>query len=72
MTVITTPIDDTIQKMMNSLLEWEYTNKADIVRNAIRNYYEEKLLERIKLAEKDIKEGRIYEGDLDDLVKLVD
>jgi metal-responsive CopG/Arc/MetJ family transcriptional regulator len=71
MTVVTVPLDNTMVNMLDNLLNWESTNKADIFRNALRNYYESRTLQRIKQAEKEIKDGFGLKGNLDDLEKLV-
>lgn len=69
MTVLTTPIDPTYQNMIDNLLSWESTTKADIVRNALREYYELKLLERLNKAKAEVEAGHYYTGDLKEILK---
>lgn len=70
MTTITIPIT----KELHSFIESEIRagtseSKAHLVRYALGRLQEERALSRIQEAETDIKEGRVYQGDLKKLLK---
>ncbi len=70
MTTITTPIEKDLQDFIESeIREGNAETKAHVVRNALRRLREERAFERIQEAEQDIKEGRVYKGNLRSLLK---
>lgn len=70
MTTITVPIS----KELESFIEEEISSgvsetKAGLVRHALSRLQEERALSRLEEAERDIKGGRVYKGDLKTLLK---
>ncbi len=47
-------------------------SRSEVVRQAILHFSREKAFERLQQAERDIAEGRVYEGDLKKLLKAVE
>ncbi len=65
MTTITIPIDLTLLNFINTeISEGNAESKAHIVRYALNKLKDERVLSRIKEAEEDIKNNRVYSGDL--------
>ncbi len=70
MTTITTPIDKELEEFINAeIREGNSETKAHVVRQALRLLREDRAYKRIQEAELDIKEGRVYKGDLRLLMK---
>jgi Arc/MetJ-type ribon-helix-helix transcriptional regulator len=70
MTTITVPIS----KELESFIEEEISSgtsetKAGLVRHALVRLQEERALSRLGEAERDIKSGKVYKGDLKALLK---
>ena len=69
MTTITIPIS----KELENFIEEEISSgtsetKAGLVRLALSRLQEERALARLEEAERDIKDGRVYKGDLKSLI----
>ena len=64
MTVVTVPLDESMMKMLKNILSWTSSNKADVFRNALRDYYDEQLLKRLDAASKEAKHSPVYRGNL--------
>ncbi len=70
MTTITVPIDKGLEEFIESELRaGTGESKAHLVRYALTRLREERALARLHEAEADIKEGRVYQGDLKKLLK---
>lgn len=70
MTTISVPITGEQEKFINDLVKsGKAANKAHAVRYAIQRLAEEEAVASLRRAEQDIKDGRVYYGDLDKLVK---
>ena len=70
MTTITIPINKELENFINAELKsGRSETKAHVVRYALKRLAEERALEGIQEAKRDIKEGRVYEGDLRVLAK---
>lgn len=70
MTTITVPIDTGLQAFIESEIRAGTSDsKAHLVRYALGRLREERALARLQEAETDIKEGRVYQGDLKKLLK---
>lgn len=70
MSTITVPIS----KELENFIEEEISagtseTKAHLVRYALFRLQEERALSRLQEAEKDIKQGKVYKGDLKNLLK---
>lgn len=57
---------------INEKARGELSSKSDIIRRAILKMKEDDFWEEIRLASQDVKNGKTYKGDLDDLIKLID
>jgi Arc/MetJ-type ribon-helix-helix transcriptional regulator len=70
MSTITIPINKELESFIKSELEAGTSDsKAHLVRYALRRLQEERALARLQEAETDIKERRIYRGDLKKLLQ---
>ncbi len=70
MTTITVPISKELEHFIEEELKAGTSeSKAHLVRYALGRLQEERALARLQEAENDIKEGRVYKGDLKDLPK---
>ncbi len=70
MATITTPIGKELEDFIKrEVREGNAATKTQVVRQALELLREERALERIYEAEDDIKNRRIYKGDLQKLIK---
>ncbi len=70
MTTITVPITKELQSFIEGELKAGTSeSKAHLVRYALGRLQEERALSRLQEAEADVKEGRVYQGDLKKLLK---
>lgn len=70
MATITIPINKDLELFIEAeLAQGTSESKAHLVRYALLRLQEERALARIEEAEKDIKAGRVYRGDLRKIVK---
>lgn len=70
MTTLSVPINAELEEFINDqIAEGKAANKADVVRQALKSYREERASMDLLEAEADVKAGRVYSGDLDELVK---
>ena len=72
MSTITVPITKDLEVFIESeLREGTSESKAHLVRYALRRLQEERALARLHEAEDDIKAGRVYQGDVLELIKHI-
>lgn len=70
MTTLSVPITGEQEKFINDLVKsGKAASKAHAVRYALQRLAEDEAIESIMRAEKDIKDGRVFYGDLDKLAK---
>lgn len=70
MTTITVPITKELQSFIEGELKAGTSeSKAHLVRYALGRLQEERAIMRLQEAETDIKEGRMYQGDLKKILK---
>ena len=70
MTTITVPISKELQSFIEGELKAGTSDsKAHLVRYALGRLQEERALSRLQEAETDVKEGRVYQGDLKKLLR---
>ncbi len=70
MTTISVPLKTKEEKDLQFLLESEYgSNKADVIRRALRQAAEDEAIERVLKASREYEEGKGIEGDLRELIK---
>lgn len=72
MTTITVPINPELEQFIeDELKSGKSETKAHVVRYALMRLKEDRALERLDEAEKDIREGRVYNGSLKALAKKI-
>lgn len=65
MSILTLSIDSELESFINSRVKnKEAENKSAVVRSALRYYREELELRELMLARKEVKEGKVFKGDL--------
>lgn len=70
MTTITVPISKELEQFIEEEISFGVSEtKAGLVRYALSRLQEERALSRLSEAERDIQEGRLYQGNLKDLLK---
>lgn len=70
MTTITVPINKEIEDFINEELSaGTAESKAHLVRAALMRLREERALARLEEAERDIREGRVYKGNLSKILR---
>ena len=70
MTTLPVPITSEQERFINQQVKsGRAANKAHVVRYALQRLAEEEAVASVLRAEQDIKEGRVFYGDLDKLVK---
>lgn len=73
MTTISVPLDPELARQLDSLVKDDVgSSRADVMRKALRQLARSRAIERIREAEADIKAGRVYTGDIDELIKHID
>jgi len=72
MSILSVPLTPELSKMIDKMVEAGVgANKADVARKAIERLAEEKAIESVLQAEKEVKDGKVLHGDLDDLAKKI-
>ncbi len=70
MTTLSIPITSEQERFINNLVKsGKAANKAHAVRYALQRLAEEEAIESVLRAEQDIKEGRVFYGDLNKIAK---
>ena len=70
MNTISVPLPKDLEKFIESYIKsGEAENKAQVVRKALRKLSEERVWSNINEGLRDIDEGRVYKGDLRELLK---
>ena len=70
MTTLSVPVTTKHKKFITSLVEsGKAANMAHAVRQALEWYEEEQMVKNILEAEMDIKAGRVFKGDLKEILK---
>ncbi len=70
MTTISVPIPENLVDFINQMIaNGEAETKAEVVRYALRKYAEDEAFASVLKSRQEIKEGKVLEGNLVDLVK---
>ncbi len=70
MTTISVPITNELNEFIEEQVELgKVSSKAELIRRAIINYKEEEFIKSIMQAKQEVKEGKVFTGDLDELAK---
>ena len=69
MSTISVPLNPKVEQDLNELVEITGANRSAVVRKAIEKYREEEAVNAVLVAQREISEGKILRGDLDELLK---
>ena len=70
MTTISVPLPPHMLEFIEQEVRMgNFENKASVIRKAIAQFQENEVIEAVRRSEQDVKEGRVFSGDLDELVK---
>lgn len=70
MTTISVPISGELENFINKMIKsGKGSNKADVVRRALNEYIENDALETILKAENEFAQGKVFRGDLKEIMK---
>jgi putative addiction module CopG family antidote len=70
MTTISIPIPENLVEFIDQMVKsGEAETKAEVVRQALRRYAEEEAITAVLKSRQEMKEGKLLNGDLVDLVK---
>jgi Arc/MetJ-type ribon-helix-helix transcriptional regulator len=70
MTTISVPLSHTLEVFIEEMVRREVaSNKAEVVRQALVRYAEDKAVEAVLRAEQELSEGKILRGDLRKIAK---
>lgn len=72
MTTISVPIPAHMEESLNKLVASGYgSNKADVMRRSLAQTIEDEAFSAVLRAEQEVREGKIYKGDLKDLISKI-
>ena len=72
MTTITVPINDELNEFIHRMIEENKAEtKAGVVRRALLKLQEEEVFNELMLAQYEARDGKIFKGDLDQLIKKI-
>ena len=72
MTTISVPIPASMEESINNLIKSGYgSNKADVIRRSLSKTIEDEAFQAILRSEQDVKEGKVYKGDLKELLSKI-
>jgi len=72
MTTLSIPISSEIETFINNMIrDGRAANKADVVRKALRQFAEEEAVFALLESQQEVKEGKLFRGDLRKLLKKV-
>ena len=70
MSTVSVPLPPELARELDRLVEEEVgSSRAEVMRKGLKHLLREEGRRRIREAEEDIKAGRVYEGDIDEIVK---
>jgi len=70
MSTISVPLPSFLEEFIKKMVDsGQAANKADVVRRALMQYREDEAFNAIMQASQEVKEGKIYSGNIEDLVK---
>jgi putative addiction module CopG family antidote len=70
MSTLSVPLPSELEHFIKEMIQSGYaTNKADVVRKALLQLRENEAIRHVFEAERDIKEGRIFSGDIRSIMK---
>ena len=70
MSTLSVPLTSELEKIVNDLVSSGYgSNKADVVRRALKQLSEEQAIVDVLQAERELAQGKVFRGDLRKLIK---
>ena len=70
MSTISVPLTPELEQELDRLVEEEVgSSRADVMRKGLKRLLREEALKGIREAEEDIKAGRLYTGNIDEIIK---
>ena len=70
MSTLSVPLTPELEKTVNNLVNSGYgSNKADVVRRALKQLSEEQAIADVLQAERELTQGKVFRGDLRKLIK---
>ena len=72
MSTLSVPLDASLENFVNDMVRrGAAANKADVARKALRRMSEEEAINAVLQSEREIDEGKYFEGDLRELIKKI-
>ncbi len=68
MTTISVPLNPKVEQALSELVEITGANRVAVIRKAIERYREDEAMNDIIIAQREVLEGKILRGNLDDLL----
>lgn len=73
MSTLSVPLTPELEKFIEEQVrDGAAANKADVVRRALYQAREDAAFSRLQQSLQDVKDGKVYEGDLMELIKHID
>lgn len=70
MSTLSVPLTPQLEEMINRLVKSGYANnKATVVRKALQMLDDERAIAEVLQAQKEVKEGKVFYGDLEEIAK---
>jgi len=70
MSTLSVPIPQNLEKFIDDMIkQGKASNKAELVRRALDKYAEDQAVEMVMQSMREYKEGKVLEGDLNELLK---
>ena len=72
MTTLSVPLPAHLEEIVNSFVKSGFaSNKAEVMRKALTRLAEEEAIKDVLEAEQEVKEGKIFRGDIRDILKAI-
>ncbi|MCK4386909.1 MAG: hypothetical protein KAV41_02395 [Candidatus Pacebacteria bacterium] len=72
MTTLSVPLPAHLEEIVNSFVKSGFaSNKAEVMRKALTRLAEEEAIKDVLEAQQEVREGKIFYGDLDELAKTI-
>ena len=72
MSTISVPLPADLEKKLNELVKQRGSNKAEVIRCALRRMAEEEAVQAVLAAQREVKEGKLLQGDIDELASTLE
>ena len=72
MSTLSVPLTPKLENMINSFVKEGFaSNKAEVVRKALIHLAEDKAVQDVLDAEQEVREGKVFKGDIRDILKTM-